>query len=97
MINWFSAAEPERFGKELAAFVLAGLAASAGKGQGKFTVKAEKILVQADQRVRDFKARERMNVYRRGKLANAFLWALKDGGCPPEYANELTEWLSFRL
>jgi hypothetical protein len=55
------------------------------------------VLIQADRRVRQFTAGERMNVYKKGKLANAFLWTLTDGGCPPDYAKELTEWLSFRL
>jgi hypothetical protein len=97
MFSWFSSAESQRFGKELALFVLSELAGSAGKRPDKFTEKAEKALVRADQRVRDFKARERLNVYKKAKLANAFLWTLKDNGCTPEYANQLTDWLSLRL
>lgn len=97
MSGWFSAAESERFGKELAAFVLDELSASAAKKESKFSAKAEKALIRADLRVRQFTARERMNFYKKGKLANSFLWALKDGGCPPEYASQLTEWLTFRL
>lgn len=97
MFKWFSSVESERFGKELAGFVLSELAASVGKHEAKFTAKAEKALVRADQRVRDYKARERINFYKKAKLANAFLWTLKDGGCSPEYANQLTEWLSLRL
>jgi hypothetical protein len=54
-------------------------------------------LVRADQRVQEFKARERLNVYKKAKLANAFLWTLRDRGCSPEYANQLTDWLSVRL
>ena len=96
MFSWFSAAESERFGKELAAFLLAELANTPAK-DAKFAARAEKVLVRADQRVRDFKTRERMNVYKKAKLANAFLWSLKDGGCAPEYADQLTEWLSLRL
>lgn len=97
MFKWFAAGESERFGKELAAFVLSELSNSTSKHEAKFTAKAEKALVRADQRVREFKAREAMNVYKKAKLANAFLWTLKDSGCPPEYANQLTDWLSLRL
>ena len=78
-------------------FVLSELAASTEKRADKFTGKAEKVLIRADQRVRDFKARERLNVYKKAKLANAFLWTLKDNGCSQEYANQLTDWLSVRL
>lgn len=97
MFSWFSSSESVRFGKELATFVLSELSGSAGKADAKFTAKAEKALVRADQRVREFKLRERLNVYKKAKLANAFLWTLKDQGCSQEYANSLTDWLSVRL
>jgi hypothetical protein len=97
MFSWFSSSASVSFGKELAAFVLSELSASSTKADAKFTAKAEKALLRADQRVQDFKARERMNVYKKAKLANAFLWTLKDSGCTEEYANRLTDWLSVRL
>lgn len=97
MFKWFAAGEAERFGKDLAAFVLSELSASAVKHETKFSARAEKALIRVDRRAREFAARERLNVYKKSKLANAFLWALKDAGCPPQYAQELTEWLSFRL
>lgn len=97
IFSWFSSSASVRFGNELAGFVLAELSGSAGKHETKFSAKAEKALIRADQRVRDFKARERLNVYKKAKLANAFLWTLKDRGCSEEYAGQLTEWLSHRL
>jgi hypothetical protein len=97
ILNWFSAAEAKRFGTDLAQFLLRELSTSTRKTDAKFATKAEKVLIKADRRVRQFTAKERMNVYKKGKLANAFLWTLKDGGCPSDYAQELTEWLSFRL
>jgi hypothetical protein len=97
MFGWFSTGESERFGKELAGFLLKEISGSIDKANAKFTAKAEKALVRADQRVREFKARERLNVYKKAKLANAFLWMLRDSGCSAEYADQLTEWLSLRL
>lgn len=97
MFSWFSSSESVRFGSELATFVLSELSASAAKGDAKFTAKAEKALGRAEQRVQEFKARERMNIYKKAKLANSFLWTLKDSGCPEDYANKLTDWLSVRL
>ena len=96
-LQWFSAAESVRFGQELAQYLLRELSISLRKRDDKFTAKAERVLVQADRRVREFALREKMNFYKRGKVANTFLWALKDGGCPDDYADQLTEWLSFRL
>jgi hypothetical protein len=97
MLNWFSSAESQRFGQELATFVLSELSGSADRRADKFTAKAEKVLAVADQRLRDFKSRERLNVFKKAKLANAFLWTLRDNGCSAEYADKLTDWLSVRL
>jgi hypothetical protein len=97
MFSWFSSSESVRFGKDLAGFVLGELSGSMAKADAKFTAKAEKALVRADQRVQEFKDRERLNVYKKAKLANAFLWTLRDSGCSDEYANQLTDWLSVRL
>ncbi|MBC5782777.1 hypothetical protein H8N03_07450 [Ramlibacter sp. USB13] len=97
MFSWFSTAESVRFGQELATFVLSELSASAAKNDAKFTAKAEKALLRADERLQQFKVRERMNVFKKAKLANAFLWTLKDSGCSEEYASSLTDWLSVRL
>ncbi|MES3003501.1 MAG: hypothetical protein V4787_22605 [Pseudomonadota bacterium] len=97
MFNWFAAANAERFGKELAAFILTELSVSARKGDTKFSARAEKVLVRAAQRLRDFKAREKMNIYKKSRLANAFMWTLKDGGCDDDYLRELTDWLTLCL
>ena len=97
MLTWFDTRESDRFARELAQELLADLGVSAERKEAKFTAKAEKALIKADGKVRGFTSRERMNFYKRSKLANSFLWALRDGGCPKDYANELTEWLTLRL
>ena len=97
MLKWFDSAPAVAFGKELAGFLLSQLQSSVARRDAKFQARAEKALLQADRRVRDFKAGESLNVWKRSKLANAFLWSLKDGGCPDDYAAELTRWLTIRL
>lgn len=97
LFKWFSAAETESFGKELAGFILSELHGSLDKRDAKFALKADKTLHRANAKVQEFKAREPMNFYKKAKLANAFLWALKDSGCPQDYANQLTDWLTLRL
>lgn len=97
MLSWFSTSDSVRFGQDLARFVLSELAAAGQKKEAKFSAKAEKALLRADQRVREFKGQERMNFYKKARLANAFLWTLKDSGCPQDFADQLTEWLSVRL
>jgi hypothetical protein len=97
LFDWFKTAESVRFGKELAAFILGQLEGSLQKRDAKFTRNATRALEQAAKRVQAFRAHERVNFYKKAKLANSFLWTLKDAGCPEEYANELTDWLTMRL
>jgi hypothetical protein len=97
MLKWFDTAQCEHFAADLAGDLLQAIGAGMTKRDAKFAAKAEKALLRADGKVRAFRARERMNFYKKSKLANRFLWTLKDAGCPGDYATELTEWLTFRL
>lgn len=97
MFNWFTAAPSRTFGRELAEYILEELSGSVHKRDAKFAAKASKVLANGSRRVQAFKAHESMNVYKKAKLANAFLWTLKDRGCPEDYANQLTEWLTKNL
>ena len=54
-------------------------------------------MVRAARKVDAFKKAEPLNFYKKSKLANAFLWGLKDAGCPHDYADDLTRWLTVRL
>lgn len=96
-LNWFGKSQAKVFATELAQFVLAELQGASGKRDAKFSAKAEKVMAAAARRLQDFKREHPLNVFSRSQLANTFLWALKDGGCPPDYADELTEWLTLRL
>ena len=96
IVQWFDSSEARSFAKELATFITSELSGKLASRE-QFKAKAGKTLVQAARRLQDFQATHRLNFLTRSRLANAFLWALKDSGCPEDYANELTEWLTIRL
>jgi hypothetical protein len=96
-LGWFRAAEAQAFGKELAAFMVSELRGDLKPLDTKQAKKAEKTMVKAARKVDDFRARHRLNVYKKSKLANSFLWELKEAGWPPEVANQMTDWLTMRL
>lgn len=96
-LKWLSGKEGQVFARDLAKFIVSELAGRMDARDAKFKAKAERTLVKAARRLQDFKATHSLNFYTRSKLANAFLWALKDAGCPDAYADELTEWLTLRL
>ncbi|HTS86273.1 MAG TPA: hypothetical protein VMG61_14285 [Usitatibacter sp.] len=97
VLKWLDATRSVAFGRELAAFIMEDLSHSLQKRDAKFAAKAEKVLAKAARKITDFKAAERLNFYKKSKLANEFLWALKEAGCPHDYTNELTRWLTVRL
>jgi hypothetical protein len=97
LLRWFDTRDAKAFASELALFILSQLSGRMDARDAKFKTRAEKTLVQAARRLQDFKATHRLNVYTKARLANRFLWTLKDGGCPAAYADELTEWLTLRL
>jgi hypothetical protein len=67
--------------QELATFVPLGAVRFTAKNDAKFTAKAEKALVRATSGVRELQGRRAHELYKKAKLANAFLWTLKDSGC----------------
>ncbi len=97
IFKWFMTSDTKDFARELAQLFLTELKGASAKRDAKFKVRAEKVMVAAARRLQDFKQTHSLNFFTKSRLANAFLWALKDGGCPPEYADELTEWLTLRL
>ncbi len=99
LLSWFDTGPSRAFAEELAKFILGELATQtkAKAKDAKFTPKAQKTLQKAARQLQAFKAKQPLNFYKKSKLANAFLWTLKDGGCPAAYADELTEWLTLRL
>ncbi|MFZ5565567.1 MAG: hypothetical protein ACOY95_01040 [Pseudomonadota bacterium] len=96
-VKWLNTREAKSFANELAAFVLAELSHPKADKDTKFMEKAQKTLAKAAIRLQKFKAENGLNYYQRSVLANQFLWALRDGGCPQSYADQLTEWLTLRL
>jgi hypothetical protein len=97
IFNWFNTKEVREFGGSLAQFIMDEMPADARVKNTKFAAKAGKTLQKAARRLQDFKASHKLNPYKRAKLANGFLWGLRDAQCPTAYADELTEWLTLRL
>ena len=99
LFAWFDTSAAEAFGRELASYFLEELRGENLESlRGKAKTRAEKVMTRANNRILDFHAKKgRLNFLQKSKLANTFLWALKDGGLPDAYANQLTDWLTPRL
>jgi ElaB/YqjD/DUF883 family membrane-anchored ribosome-binding protein len=89
--------EGELLARELAEQLLQQLGSVADRSHRKFESRAGRALKSAEQRIDAFKRVHRLNWLQRSRMSNTFLWALKDGGCADDYAQELTQWLLARL
>jgi hypothetical protein len=89
-IEWFDATEAVRFGDSLAEFFIKRIPLASGKNKPKGLDKqfgvVDKMLVQVEQ----FKARNKLNVYKKAKLAGAFKEKLVGAGYDPKLVDEVT-------
>lgn len=97
MLKFLRSAEAEAFAKSLAGEIAKQLDLAAAQGSRKFETRAAKSLGQSERKIVEFKSRLSLNWVQRSRTANAFLWTLKETGCPDEYARQLTEWFVMQL
>ena len=95
--DWFDAKAAKRFGTELAEAFAKAVPVEANLPDKKFSRKAEAALTKMHHMVVDFKALNRLNVYKKAQLGNSFKWSLRDAGFDSSYVDRLTEWLVERL
>jgi len=97
MLSWLDARAATAFGNTLAAFFVQRVPLDAKLSEKKFAAKAQEVLNKMALLVDRFKSENKLNTYKKAKLANAFKWALKDAGYDPAYVDRLSEWLTTRL
>lgn len=92
MLSWFDAKSAQQFGATLADFYIERV--PAGDDDAKADKKSEKKKQEAVNKMvaqaEIFKINNKLNLYKKAKLGNAFKWKLLDSGYPSELADELT-------
>lgn len=92
MLSWFDARNAQQFGATLADFYIERV--PVGEADKKADKKSEKKRQEALQKivaqVEIFKINNKLNLYKKAKLGNAFKWKLLDSGYPADVADELT-------
>jgi len=97
IVSWFDASEAKEFGKSLAQFFLERIPPISQAGEKAFALKADKVLFKMDGQIARFKQTNKLNVYKKAQLGNAFKWTLRDAGVSADYANKLTSWLLLQV
>ena len=63
------------------------------KKAGKLTEKFERVVLNA----KAFSANNKLNFYKRAKLANTLQWKLKEAGYPEDFVRQVVELVVFNL
>lgn len=93
MFGWFNAKEAKAFGEELARFFIERSPLDQDRTGKAFAKKQEELLNKMAQKIQQFKAASKLNIYRKAQLGNAFKWTLRDAGYDSTYVDQLTSWL----
>lgn len=98
LLKWFDAKAAQEFGVELGKFYLEQSKSTAAmKENTKALNKRKRTLEQIAQRLSDFKSRERLNIYKKGKLSKAFVTTLNEAAFDSVQTDEVMRWLLLRL
>ena len=88
-IDWLNATEAQQFGKALANFYISKLPRDAGKADKKFANKQDFVAKKMLEQVAAFKQEQKLNLYKKAQLGNAFKWTLKESGYADDEVNRL--------
>ena len=93
ILGLFEAREAKVFGASLARFYLERVPLEAQLNEKKFAAKTQEVLQKMARQVQDFRAKNKIGIYKRAQVGNAFKWTLKDAGYDEAYIEKLTLWL----
>ena len=96
--KWFDATEAKKFGTEMALLLSQRNQSEQEKlNRAKSTRKAEKrheaTFLLIEKKLEDFRKQNRLNIYTKAQLGNAFKYTLLDNGFEPDFSDKTTTWL----
>ncbi|MFZ6848979.1 hypothetical protein [Undibacterium sp. RuRC25W] len=97
MFNWFDASAAKAFGISLADFIIEKMPQEAAKNKNKLMPKRKEVLVKILAKVDIFGQTNKLNIYKKAQLGNAFKWRLIEANFDREFADEMTTMIMTRL
>jgi hypothetical protein len=91
MFSWFDASEAKKFAQSLAEFVMERISPEDEVRGKKAETKRRELLEKIVIRVRQFKAQNTLNVYKKAQLGNTFKWVLLEAKYDRQFVDELTD------
>lgn len=96
MISWLDARDAEKLGISLAEFFMARIPLDAPNKKSTSMEKKQEVLNTMFSQVHQFKMKNKLNIYKKAKLGNAFKWKLLDADYDPVLVDELTKVLMLK-
>ena len=93
ILGWFEASGAKQFGTSLARFFIDRVPVEAQMNEKKFAAKTQDVLQKMTRQVHEFRAANKIGIYKRAQIGNAYKWTLKDSGYNEQYVEKLTLWL----
>jgi hypothetical protein len=93
ILGWFGAGEAKEFGTGLARFYIERVPLEVQLNDKNFAKKTQEVLEKMARQVAEFKAKNKVGIYKKAQIGNAFKWTLRDSGYKEEYVERLTLWL----
>ena len=100
LLDWFDAKTSKEFGAVLATEFIERFERTSSRkklSEPEFINKVQKSLQRMALLVQAFKRENKLNIYKKAQLGNAFKWTLRDAGIDPEYIDHLTRWLMVQI
>lgn len=90
ILNWFDAANAVQFGNTLADFFIERIPLPSENKKPKNLGKQFEVVDRMYVQIEQFKAQNKLNVYKKAKLAGAFKSKLAEAGYDPKLVDEIT-------
>lgn len=97
LFNWFNAKDAEEFGRTLAQLFLKKLPATKGKLNNKEFADQIKVIDNMYAQIEQFKLKNKLNIYKKAKLGNAFMSELIAAGHKEEFVHQITNGILRKL
>jgi lipoprotein NlpI len=91
MFSWFNANDAQQFGTTLADFFIERVSLDDLAKKEKASQKKQEVVQKMIQQIGIYKTNNKINLFKKAKLANSFKWKLLDANYPSELVDELTK------
>jgi hypothetical protein len=95
--DWFDAHNAEVFGETLAQFFLKYIPVTTERLNDKAFAKQIEVVDKMNLQIEQFKLANKLNIYKKAKLGNAFREKLISAGHKPAFVDQITKGLLYKL